>query len=374
VTERALRLAVVGPFQPFRGGIAQFNDRLTTELSDRGHEVHRFTFSRQYPERLFPGTSQYDATLPETARPVIDSMNPLSWRKAARAIRESTPSAVVTAYWTPHLAPALAGTLLRLQAPSIGLVHNARPHDGFPFSKMLTRRFLGAVAGVMTLSENVARTVEGLDFKGPIRVSPHPAYDHLGSPVDRAQARKRLDIPADAEVLMCFGLIRPYKGFDLAVRAMEELAITHPRSVLVIAGEAYGSDLDHLIEEVALGRRVRRFPDYIPNSDVKLFFSAADLLLLPYRRASQSGVLATASRFQVPCVASDAGGLADQVRAFDSGVIAEAGNIRALSQAIDAALTPARYPELVAGARRMADALGWGGFAETLENLVDELI
>ncbi len=161
----------------------------------------------------------------------------------------------------------------------------------------------------------------------------------------------------------------------MAVEAMDYLASMNRDAVLVIAGEAYDTALDDLLEaNPALEKRVLRHSRYIPNSEVPLYFSAADLLLLPYRRATQSGPLALAAQFELPCVATDVGGLAEQVRKYDMGVVCPPDDARALAFAIDRALESESHPAFKAGARRMAAELDWGAFAAAVERLIDELI
>lgn len=367
-----MRIALAGPFAPFRGGIAQFNDRLRKELAFRGHEILALTFSRQYPGVLFPGSTQYDNSRTGDATPVLDSINPITWASTGRRIRQWSPDALVLAYWTPHLAPALAGVSTFAGTRSIGLIHNALPHDGSALSKPLARFFLGRMDAALTLSESVATDVTNLGIKGQTRVAFHPVYDHFGTPFEKNEARSRLGIEGAGPVLLCLGLVRPYKGFDLVLDAFPEVLQKHPEARLVIAGEAYDGGLDERLAAAPepVRARVVRENRYIPDAEVPLYYSAADLLVLPYRRGTQSGALAAAAHFALPVAVSDLPGLASPVRQFDMGTVAESEEH--IAGAILEALAPDRHAAFSRGGKRMAEQASWARFAEVLETLIEE--
>jgi D-inositol-3-phosphate glycosyltransferase len=366
-----VRIALAGPFAPFRGGIAQFNDRLRAELLSRGHEVTALTFSRQYPGVLFPGSTQYDTSRVGDAAAVLDSVNPISWFTTGRRIRRDAPDALVLAYWTPHLAPALAGVAAFAGGRSIGLIHNALPHDGSALSKPLARLFLGQMDAALTLSDSVASDLTSLGFKGQTRVAFHPVYDHFGVGLVKQEARNRLGLEGPGPVLLCLGLVRPYKGFDLALDAFADVLAAHPEATLVIAGEAYDGSLDDRLAAApaAVRARVVRENRYIPDAEVPLYYSAADLLVLPYRSATQSGALAAAAHFGLPVVVSNLPGLAKPVREFEMGTVA--GYSEGIAAAILEALAPDRHAVLSEGGRRMAREASWAKFAGELEKLIE---
>lgn len=366
-----MRLALVGPFAPFRGGIAQFNDRLRQELEDRGHQVIAVTFSRQYPGVLFPGTNQYDPSRSGDARPLIDSINPVSWFTAGRAVRSENPDAVILAYWTPHLAPALAGVAASSGTPAIGLVHNARPHDGSLLSGPLGKLFLGRLSAAITLSESVSGDVRELGFEGDVRTAFHPVYDHFGEPLEQRAARERLGLPIDGPLLLCLGLVRRYKGFDLALEAFPEVLAARPDATLVVAGEAYDDELEEALTRLPDGvrKRIVRSDRYVPDAEVPLFYSAADLLLLPYRSATQSGALAAAAHFGLPVVVSDLPGLAGPALKHGMGLVSPSPSEWATT--VLQGLDPGRASKLAEGSRSMAQSASWSRFAGEVESLVE---
>ncbi|MBO6574627.1 MAG: glycosyltransferase [Rhodothermales bacterium] len=358
-------MTLLGPFAPFRGGIAQFNDRLRAELELQGHEVQAVSFSRQYPDLLFPGTTQFDPSREGTALRVIDSLNPLSWRRAGRLIRDFRPDRVIVAYWTPHLAPALAGTLRATGGSAVGLVHNARPHENSLLASPLARLVLGRCASVVTLSESVARDVRDLGFSGALATFEHPVYDHFGQPPERASARRALDLDAQGPVLLCLGLVRPYKGFDVALEAFAAIRAAHPSATLIIAGEAYDDALDGLLND---GRHigVRRENRYIPDAELPRYYAAADALLLPYRSGTQSGALAAAAHFGLPVVVTPVPGLAEPVRTFAMGQVASGHDPAQFGEAVLAALQPDQLVQASHGARNMARTRSWATFTRNL--------
>jgi D-inositol-3-phosphate glycosyltransferase len=369
-----MRIAVIGPFAPFRGGIAQFNDRLLQELESRSHHVLPLTFSRQYPDFLFPGSSQLDPSRAGSAEPIIDSLNPISWRKAGHRIRDFGAEVAVSAYWTPHLAPALAGVLKAGGAPGVGLIHNAMPHDGGFISRPLGRYFLKRLRGALTLSEAVALDLKDLGFSKAVETTPHPVYDHFGEPVQQKEARRALDLPESDPILLCLGLVRPYKGFELAIDAMPTILEGLPNAKLVISGEAYDSALDTKLSQMpALSRVVRRDSRYIPDAEVSLYYAAADALVLPYRRATQSGALAAAAHFGLPVVVTDVGGLADPVRAYEMGVIAQDQSPTEIARAVIDVVSPEHRERYRAGSRRMAKEATWAVLCDKLELLITKI-
>ncbi len=336
--------------------------------------MNAVSFSRLYPDLLFPGRSQREpgGASGGGASEVVDSMNPLSWRRAGRLIRSTAPDAVVAAYWSPALAPALGAVCRHSGVPAIGVVHNASPHESMPFSGPLTRWFLRSCRAVVVLSEGVADDVRALGFAGPVEVTPHPAYDVEDRPPPAAASRAALGLPPTGPVLLFFGLVRAYKGVDLLVEAMPRILAAHPDATLLIAGEWYAdaASTRARIGELDLSDRVRLEDRYLPSSELATVFSAADLVVQPYRSATQSGVLQLAASHGVPCVVTDVGGLADPVRKHGAGVVVAPGDPDALAAGVGEALAPGRLEVLAKGALGMADAHGWDAFCETLETLI----
>ncbi len=302
-TRSSKRIALVGPSFPHRGGIAHFVDRLAAELTTLGHLPVVVSFRRLYPNLLFPGKSQFEDTSDRSVRPrkipgsqlaVLDSLNPFSWRRAAFEIVDRKCEIVVLNHWLPFFAPAL-GTIARRArkkgVKTVIVVHNALPHERRPGDTRLTRFLLNAGDKLISLSEEVRRQLLTAFDRDSV-VVPHPVYDHFGQVVEAGRARKDLDLATDAKVILFFGFVRRYKGLDILIEAMPEIVGRFPDALLVVAGEFYDDATPYreLVRRLGVSKNVRFEERYIPAERVPFYFSASDVVVQPYRSATQSGV------------------------------------------------------------------------------------
>ena len=373
-----MKIAILSCFYPYRGGIAQFNANLFEELG-KTHDVRAFNFSRQYPDILFPGKTQYvtkeDEAVPIEAEALLDTANPLSWGRTARAIRAWGPDVLLVRYWMSWFAPSL-GEVARKMAPGcrvIGILDNVIPHERHWFDTPLTRWFLKGLDGAVTLCEEVGRDLQALCPDIPHAVLPHPIYTHFGAKLPREEAERRLNIPAGRRTLLFFGLIREYKGLDILLQAFDLL---DDRYQLVVAGEPYGSfdKYQKLIDGGRAPTDVHVFPDYIRDAEVKNYFSAADLTVLPYRSATQSGISSVSAHFGVPMVVTDVGGLRETVGARGTGIVCENGTPACIAAAITRYFDePALQEELRAGIAAEKERLSWSRFAQDLMTFVESI-
>ena len=329
-----MRIAYLSTFYPFRGGIAQFNADLLEEFG-RHHEVKAFTFTRQYPSFLFPGKTQYvtpgDKAKKVDSEAILDTANPFSWRPAARKIAAWKPDLLVMKYWMSYLAPSLgtvARYLKRRGIPVITVLDNVIPHETKFFDKPFSRWFLRQNSGCVAMSEAVLKDMLSLTPDKPYILQPHPLYDHFGQKMDKRAAQDALGLDPQKRTLLFFGLIRDYKGLDLLIDALPLLGEEYQ---LVIAGESYGSFEKYQAQIAASGcaDRIKVFNRYIDDEEVPQFFSAADLCVLPYKSATQSGITAISLHFDLPVVATPVGGLAESIEKpgiglMTSGISAEA--------------------------------------------------
>lgn len=373
-----MKIAILSCFYPYRGGIAQFNANLFEELG-KTHDVRAFNFSRQYPDILFPGKTQYvtpeDEAVPIEAEALLDTANPLSWGRTARAIRAWGPDLLLVRYWMSWFAPSL-GEVARKMAPGcrvVGILDNVVPHERHWFDTPLTRWFLKGLDGAVTLCEEVGRDLLVLRPDIPHTVLPHPIYTHFGAKLPREEAERRLALPAGRRTLLFFGLIREYKGLDILLQAFDLL---DERYQLVIAGEPYGS-FDKYRKLIDGGRApsdVHVFPDYIRDGEVKDFFSAADLTVLPYRSATQSGISSVSNHFEVPMVVTDVGGLRETVGARNTGIVCENGTPACIAAAITRYFDdPALQDALHAGIAAEKERLSWSRFAHDLTTFAESI-
>jgi glycosyltransferase involved in cell wall biosynthesis len=358
-----MRICLLGPFPPLRGGISQFNSRLAGALELAGHQVVRIGFKSLYPAFLFPGKSQYDdseAAAPRADMPLLRPTNPFSWPGVRRRISSLRCDAVVVQWWHPFFAPCLSACLPG-GIPAVAVCHNLHPHEGFPFSEQLGKRFLDRMDSIVV--HGAADAERAASFRGRVVRLFHPIYDqYLSGAPSREEARSRLGIPGDRTVLLFFGLVRRYKGLDLMVKAMKLLP---ENNLLMAAGENYGSEDDLMELAAPLGERFRRFNEFIPDADVGLYFRAADMVVLPYRTATQSGVAQIALAFRKPMVVTSAGSLGETVSPGVTGEVAEP-DPRALAEAVTKCRHLLDDPELDLRIGQWAERFSWNVYAERL--------
>lgn len=346
-TPSSKRIALVGPSFPHRGGIAHFVDRLAAEMDAVGHKPIIISFRRLYPNLLFPGKSQYEeasdrdghmqrATTTHLA--ILDSINPFSWRRAAAEIMDRKCEIVVLNHWLPFLAPAL-GTVAR-RARKKGLktvvvVHNALPHERRLGDIGLTSFILSAGNKLISLSEEVRRQLLEV-FERDSVVVPHPVYDHFGQVVDTARARSELDLPSNGKVILFFGFVRRYKGLDILIEAMPEIVKRLPDAVLLVAGEFYedATPYRELVHRLGVSQHVRFEERYIAAEQVPFYFSAADVVVQPYRSATQSGVAQIALHYSCPVITTDVGGLSEIVQDGATGIVVSSPDSKLIGDAV----------------------------------------
>ena len=366
-----MKIALLSCFYPFRGGIAQFNANLFEELG-KAHDVRAFNFSRQYPDFLFPGKTQYvtpeDEAVPVEAQALLDTADPFSWGRTAREIRRWGPDLLVVRYWMSWFAPSL-GWVARHVGPKcrvVGILDNVIPHERHWFDTPLTKWFLRGLDGAVTLCEEVQGDLLKLRGDIPHTVLPHPIYTHFGEKLPREQAERILGIPGGRRTLLFFGLIREYKGLDILLQAFDLL---DERYQLVIAGEPYGS-FERYRKLIDTGRdpaSVHVFPDYIRDSEVKNYFSAADLTVLPYRSATQSGISSVSCHFGVPMVVTDVGGLRETIGSRGTGIVCENPAPASIAAAIERFFDdPLLRERLGEGIRAEKERLSWSRFSDDL--------
>lgn len=366
-----MRIALLSCFHPYRGGIAQFNANLFEELG-KTHDVRAFNFSRQYPDFLFPGKTQYvtqeDEAVSVGAEALLDTANPFSWGRTAREIRRWAPDLLLVRYWMSWFAPSL-GWVVRHAGPhcrTVGILDNVIPHERHWFDAPLTRWFVRGLDGAVTLCEEVGKDLAALRPDIPRTVLPHPIYTHFGHRIPRAEAERRLGLEPGRKTLLFFGLIREYKGLDILLRAFDLLDGSYQ---LVIAGEPYGSfeKYRRLIDGGRDQQGVRVFPDYIRDSEVKTYFSAADLTVLPYRSATQSGISSVSTHFEVPLVVTDTGGLRETVGERGTGIVCDTATPECIADAIRRYFAEPQLREsLHAGMLAEKERLSWSRFARDL--------
>lgn len=319
-----MKIVILGTAYPYRGGLAAFNERLASQFLQEGHEVEVLTFTLQYPSFLFPGKTQYSSEkAPEgiRIRRALNSCNPLNWIRVGRQLKKSAPDLLIACYWMSFMAPAF-GTVCRIARKNkhtrcIALVHNMLPHEPSMMDKLFSPYFVGAQHGFVALSESVVHDIEKLDKNGvPKTFSPHPIYDHYGSRMTKQDACAALGIDLEEPYLLFFGLVRAYKGLDWLIEAMGILKKAGKKlPILIIAGEFYEDEDKYLqqISRLGLKNNVIVKNEFVPDADLPKYFGAADLIVQPYKSATQSGVTQVAFHFEKPMLVTNVGGLGEIV-------------------------------------------------------------
>ncbi len=325
------RLIIMGPAWPLRGNLAAFDEKLAQDFMQASIQTKIYTFSLQYPAFLFPGKTQYSSDpAPKgiSIEVAMNSINPFNWIKVGLKIKKERPDLIIVRYWIPFLAPCL-GTILSIvkgnkHTKVIAIVDNMIPHEKRIGDTLFTNYFVRSVDGFLTMSKKVQEDVRLFTYK-PSCISPHPIYDHFGEALPTSDARKLLNLQENDKVILFFGFVRAYKGLDLLIEAMTDSAIQAAGIKLVIAGEFYESPTPYLDQIKALGLSdcISVYNEYIGERDVKLYVSAADFIIQPYRNATQSGVTPMAYHFLKPMLVTNVGGLADTVPHDKVGLVVD---------------------------------------------------
>ena len=335
-----MKIILLGTAYPYRGGLATFNERLARQFAEEGHEVEVWTFTLQYPSFLFPGKTQYSAeNAPEdlNVRRVLNSCNPLNWLKVGKQIRKAAPDLLICCYWMAFFAPAY-GLISRIarrngKTKAIALVHNMMPHEHSVLDKLFAPYFVSSQDGFVALSDSVLKDIEKIESSSlssqlsikPKAFSPHPIYDHYGERMMKEEACKALGLDVKKRYMLFFGLVRAYKGLDLLLDAFAKVKDRLPELQLIIAGEFYEDEEKYRAQITANGldERVILRNEFIPDADLRKYFGAADLIVQPYKSATQSGVTQVAFHFEKPMLVTNVGGLGEIVHDHQMGYACE---------------------------------------------------
>lgn len=327
-----MKVIIVGTAFPYRGGLAAFNERLAYEYINQGHDVEIYTFTLQYPSFLFPGKTQYSTdAAPEGLKIFrkVNSCNPINWFRVGREIAKKKPDLLITKFWLPFMAPCL-GTIERLVRSNrhtkvVSILDNVIPHEHRIGDKMFARYFIRSTDAFVAMSKSVLNDLRLFTKDKPASFCPHPLYDHYGERLDRTVALQQLNLSPENKYVLFFGFIRSYKGLDLLLKAFADERLRHSNIKLVVAGEYYGDPKPYLqlIDELKLDDTVIQCTDFIPDSEVNRYFSAADIVAQPYKSATQSGVTQIAFHFEKAMLVTKVGGLPEIVPHGKIGFVVE---------------------------------------------------
>jgi len=366
-----MKIAMLSTFYPFRGGIAQFNASLYEELQ-KEHEVKAFTFKRQYPDILFPGETQYvtetDKAIMVPSIEVLDTINPFSYYKTARLINEFEPDLLVMKYWMSFFGPSL-GTVAKKMRPKtkvITILDNVLPHERKIIDKPFTNYFLKHNDGFIAMSESVKKDLLSVSKTPPkVMLAEHPDYDHFGAIISKTQAQKILGLDPSKKTLLFFGFIREYKGLDLLIKAFDLLDDSYQ---LVIAGECYGSfdGYQKLIDQSTRKNDIIVYTKYINDTEVYAYFCGADVCILPYKSATQSGITSISHHFNRPIIATNVGGLQETIHHEQNGLIVDEISENAIANTIRYYFDNHLQTAFESNLEKSKEDKSWANFAKKL--------
>ena len=375
-----MKVVIIGPAHPLRGGIADFNEALCQGFLDAGIQANLYSFSFQYPSFLFPGTSQFtkdEAPKQLDIHSTIHSLNPLSWRSTAKKIIAEKPDFVLVRYWLPFMAPALGRICRRIRKQGIKVIaitDNVIPHEKRPGDKQLTRYFLNSCDGYVAMSKSVMEEVKSFIPDASAIFLPHPIYNIFGEAVTKAEARKKFSLESKQKVILFFGFIRAYKGLDLLLEAMADEKLRQMDVKLIVAGEFYDDQrlYTDLVDKLNLKGRVIFHSAYIPKEEVKYYFCASDMVVQPYRSATQSGITQIAYHFERPMLVTRVGGLPEIVH---DGVVGYVTGIdpASISEAINKFYTLNKEEEFTRNVKSEKERFTWKAFIQGIIKLYEDI-
>jgi glycosyltransferase involved in cell wall biosynthesis len=327
-----MKIIIIGPANPYRGGIAALNERLAIQLINEGHEVEIVSFTVQYPTFLFPGKTQFTDTPPPTGIKItrmINSVNPLNWLLTGITLRKRKPDLVIVRFWLPFMSPS-TGTICKLirgnrKTKVIAIVDNLIPHEKRIGDKILIKYFLNQTDGLLAMSDCVYNDFSLFCKTKPKKLSPHPIYDHYGEIISMREALIKLNLDPSKKYILFFGFIRDYKGLDLLLEAFADKRIDKNKYRLIVAGEFYSNEEKYrkMITDLSLQNEVVLYDEYIPENEVNKFFCASSIIAQPYKSATQSGVTQIGYHFNKPMLVTNVGGLSEIIENGKCGYVVD---------------------------------------------------
>ncbi|MBK9284823.1 MAG: glycosyltransferase [Sphingobacteriaceae bacterium] len=370
------KIFIIGPAYPLRGGPAQFNENLCRQLNKSGHNAAIISYSLQYPNFLFPGSSQFEKSGEAPADikiyTLINSINPFNWFKTAAFIKKEKPDFILFRYWLPFFGPCLGtiGRLVRKKCKVLALTDNVIPHEKRMGDHLFTRYFINSCNGFIAMSKTVLNDISKFSATTNKAYSPHPMYETYGEPIQKSIARKSLGIAADEKIILFFGLIRQYKGLDLLLEAMAHDKVKNQNIKLLIAGEFYDDKKIYLdlIEKLKIKNQIILHDQFIANDKVREYFCACDLVAQTYRKATNSGVSMVGYFYHKPMLVTSVGGLAEIVPHLKCGYSVPV-DVSEIANAISDYFANERENEFTVHVSAERKKYEWSEFINTLLNL-----
>lgn len=376
-----MKILIVGPAWPYRGGIADFDERIAREYIKKGDEVEIFTFTLQYPSFLFPGKTQYSPDpRPEDLdiKRKVNSINPFNWIKVGRELKKKNADLLIIKFWLPLMAPCF-GTIARIvkgngKTKVVSILDNIIPHEHRPGDKILSKYFVSSIDAFIAMSKSVYDDLKSLNDKKPCLMSPHPIYDNFGTAVSREEAVGSLGLDPSAKYMLFFGFIRDYKGLDILLKAIADERIKNSDIKLIVAGEFYNNSETYfeLEKQLGLEGKIIWRTDFIADEQVKNYFCASDIIVQPYKTATQSGVTQIAYHFEKPMLVTNVGGLPEIVPNGKVGYSVEP-EAKVIADAINDFYSNGRYAEFVENIKEEKKKYSWDRMLENVGKAMEQV-
>lgn len=375
-----MKVTLVGTAHPFRGGIAVFIERLARAFKQNNDEVRISTFTLQYPKMLFPGETQLSSSPKPTDLDItqeVNSINPFNWIKVGNKIRKEKPDLVIFKYWIPFMGPSLGTIARRIRKNNhtkvIVVVDNIIPHEKRFGDNALNKYFVKSVDAFVAMSQSVLDDLKTFDAQKPKLLSPHPLYDNFGTAKTRDEALKALDLDANYNYLLFFGIIRQYKGLDILLKAFADQRLNNGKNKLIVAGEFYEDDTVYrdLIKKHQLEDAIVLATKFIPDEEVVNYFCAVDIIVQPYKHATQSGVTQIAYHFEKPMLVTDVGGLKEIVPHNKVGYVTNP-NEQEVADALVDFYENNRAEEFIAGVKDEKQKYTWQTMIDNIYTLYQQ--
>ncbi|HLO92129.1 MAG TPA: glycosyltransferase [Lentimicrobium sp.] len=371
------KVIIIGSAYPLRGGLSNFNERLADEFLKDGWDTELYTFSLQYPSFLFPGKTQYTTEKYTGKTPIkikINSINPLNWIKVGNELRKLKPTLIIIKFWIPFMAPCF-GSIARIVKRNhvtriITIIDNIIPHESRIGDKLLAKYFAKSIDGFVTMSRKVLDDISQFDKVKPRIFSPHPIYDNFGNSVSKEEALKLLNLDKAYNYILFFGFIRDYKGLDILLNAMDDVRIREKKIRLIVAGEFYtdSSPYFDLIKSRKIEDLIFMSNNFIPDSEVYKYFCASDIVVQPYKSATQSGVTQIAYNFNKPMIITRVGGLEEFVPNNEVGYVVNPDS-HEVTDAILQFYENNKEKEFVHNVTLLKEKYSWNHFLNNLKSL-----
>ncbi len=376
-----MKIILISVFPPYRGGISTHSSILYQHLIDN-NDVEVINYSKQYPSILFPGKDQFDnskSTNDFPSQMLINTTSMKTWKKAARFIIDYKPELVIFRFWNPFFGISL-GYIARylkknkFKSPLISICDNIIPHENFIGAKLLTKFYLKNIDGFLVQSETVKDELQSLKSNAKIVKRFHPIYDIYGKKDNKSLAKQNLDINAK-NIILFFGIIRDYKGLDVLIEAINILKTKYKEFHLLIVGECYESTNKYssLIKKYNLSKFITFIEKYVPDQDVSRYFSCSDVVVLPYKTASQSGVLQIAYHFDIPVVTTDVGGLSEYISDGFTGILLEPNNPFKLSEILYENFKTRNFDNFSDNIKEYKKKFSWEYFIDGIHELIKNI-